>query len=90
MSMKLHMLHCCGLLHILVFVHEVPFDVKNDFELLDMHSHTNEWSFACTTVAGTIAFNGGTAGVVVPYRAIVWQLQTRVLLHGRGQLSCNL
>ena len=89
MSMKLHMLHCCWLIYILVFVHEVPLDVKNGFELLDMHSHTNELSFACTTVAGTITFNGGTAAVV-PYRAIVWQLQTRVLLHGRGQLSCNL
>lgn len=38
MSMKLHMLHCCWLIYILVFVHEVPLDVKNGFELLDMHS----------------------------------------------------
>ena len=65
--------------HARLCAYEVPLDVKNGFELVDVHSHSSRLSFACTTAANTILFSGGTDAVVVPYGAIVWQLQTRVL-----------
>ena len=67
--------------HARLCAYEVPLDVKNGFELLDVHSHSSKLSFACTTAASTILFSGGTDAVVVPYGATVWQLQTRVLWH---------
>ena len=65
--------------HARLCAYEVPLDVRNGFELLDVHSHSSKLSFACTTGASTTFFTGGTDAVVVPYGAIVWQLQTRVL-----------
>ena len=65
--------------HACLCAFEVPLDAKNGFELLDVHSHSSRLSFACTTAASTMLFSGGTDAVVVPYGAIVWQLQTRVL-----------
>lgn len=46
---------------------EVPLDVKDGFELLDVHSHSSKLSFACTTAASTMLFSGGTDAVIVPY-----------------------
>ena len=65
--------------HTRLCAYEVPLNVKNGFELLDVHSHKSKLSFACTTAANKIVFSGGTDAVVVPYGALVWQLQTRVL-----------
>ncbi len=58
---------------------EVPLDVKDGFQLVDVHSQTGRLNFVCTTAASTLMFSGGTDAVVVPYGALVWQLQTRVL-----------
>ena len=58
---------------------EVPLDVKDGFQLVDVPSQTSRLNFVCTTAASTLMFSGGTDAVVIPYGAMVWQLQTRVL-----------
>ncbi|KAL0027659.1 hypothetical protein WJX79_006244 [Trebouxia sp. C0005] len=67
--------------HARLCAYGVPLDAKDGFEFLDVHSHSSKLSFACTTAASTLIFSGGTDAVIVPYGAIVWQLQTRVLFH---------
>lgn len=58
---------------------EVPLDVKSGSELDDVHSQTGKLNFVCTTAASTLMFSSGTDAVVIPYGAMVRQLQTRVL-----------
>ena len=55
---------------------DVPF---GGFDFKDVRKYKNRLSFACTTGASTIMFNGGTDAAIIPHGAIPWQGQTRIL-----------
>ena len=59
-------------------IFDVPFGVGG-FDFKDVRNYNNRLSFACTTGASTLMFNGGTDAAVIPHGAIPWQGQTRVL-----------
>ena len=59
-------------------IFDVPFGFGG-FDFKDVHTYNNRLSFACTTGASTIMFNGGTDAAVIPHGAIPWQGQTRIL-----------
>lgn len=65
--------------HAALGLFDVPLDVPKGFQMLDVHTHTKRLSFACTTETFKMIFNGSTDAVVVPYGAIPWQNQTRVI-----------
>lgn len=59
-------------------IFDVPFGVGG-FDFKDVGKYNSRLSFACTTAASTIMFNGGTDAAIIPHGAIPWQGQTRIL-----------
>ena len=59
-------------------IFDVPFGVGG-FDFKDVRNYNSRLSFACTSGASTIMFNGSTDAAVIPHGAIPWQGQTRIL-----------
>ena len=45
---------------------EVPLEVQGGFQLMDVHTHDSNLSFACTSATSTLMFKGGPDAVVIP------------------------
>lgn len=74
-----HKSQLCHHFHDSLTAFGVPLNIRDGFELMDVHHQTSKLEFACTTAASTIMFTGGTDAVVIPCGALMWELQTRVL-----------